>query len=110
MEKRETNRKPVKCRDKTGRFPKGISGNPNGRPKGTRNRTTLQLQNALKAFIDANLDNLQKQYNQIEPLQKLIFFEKLLKYIMPAKTQVDFNKLAPEDIEEIISQILNRDE
>jgi len=36
------------CRDARGRFKKGKSGNPNGRPRGTRNKVTLALQDVLK--------------------------------------------------------------
>jgi len=36
-----------------GRFPKGQSGNPKGKPKGTRNRTTVISQNLLEGEAEA---------------------------------------------------------
>jgi hypothetical protein len=42
-------------------FPKGVSGNPNGRPKGTRNRSTI-----LKELLDLNDNELKMHLAQIE--------------------------------------------
>ena len=42
-------------------FPKGVSGNPNGRPKGTRNRSTI-----LKELLDLNDNELKMHMAQIE--------------------------------------------
>ena len=36
------------CRDARGRFKRGVNGNPNGRPRGTRNKVTLAAQDMLK--------------------------------------------------------------
>jgi len=36
-----------------GRFPKGQSGNPKGKPKGTRNRTTIIAQDLLEGEAEA---------------------------------------------------------
>ncbi len=39
-------------------FEKGESGNPNGRPKGSKNRSTKDMKKALSQLIDDNLDNM----------------------------------------------------
>jgi Family of unknown function (DUF5681) len=40
-------------KEQAGRFPKGKSGNPDGRPKGTRNATTLALETLLDGQASA---------------------------------------------------------
>jgi hypothetical protein len=41
-----------------GRFKKGQSGNPKGKPKGTRNRTTLIAQNLLEGQAEALVEKM----------------------------------------------------
>jgi hypothetical protein len=52
-------KKDVKVRDSKGRFPKGTSGNPAGRPAGSKNKITL-----LKRMVEeaAREDNKEKMY------------------------------------------------
>lgn len=48
-------------RDDSGRFPKGVSGNPAGRPKGSRNKTTV-----LREMLDeVALGEVAKEYVEV---------------------------------------------
>lgn len=40
------------------RFQPGQSGNPNGRPKGTENKYTIQIKEAFGLLLEGNLENL----------------------------------------------------
>jgi hypothetical protein len=54
-----------------------------GRQAGTPNRTTAELREALQAFIDANIDQLQNDFDVLEPEKRLTFFEKIIKMVLP---------------------------
>jgi hypothetical protein len=41
-------------RDSKGRFPKGVSGNPNGQPKGKRIHAFLEIEKAIEDFKEKN--------------------------------------------------------
>jgi hypothetical protein len=64
-------------------FNKGFSGNPNGRKKGSANKITSNIRNVLNSFIEANQDNIQPIFDQLEPKDKLKFIVEVLPYITP---------------------------
>lgn len=57
--------------------------NRNGRPKGKPNRTTEELRQAVKLFINENWHELQSCFDLLEPKEKLIFLERLLRHVLP---------------------------
>lgn len=67
---------------------KGKTNNPNGRPKGVQNKVTTALRNTVLAFLSNNIDDLQSNYDKLDPKDKLMFFEKLLKYVIPTNTYI----------------------
>lgn len=61
-------------------FKKGESGNPEGRPKGSLNKTTNNIREALSKAIDT--DKLIDMLNQIEePIDYINAISKLLPYV-----------------------------
>ena len=96
------------------RFKKGESGNPNGRPKGTTNRTTSEIKQLLTEFISENLDDLQKHYNELEAKEKLQFFERLIKYVLPQQQSytenIDVSQLSGKQIDELIDRVIKKQE
>lgn len=81
--------------------------NRDGRKKGKPNRTTEQLRALVQNFIEANIDDIQSQYDQLEAKDKLLFLEKLLKVVLPPPI-VSLEQLSEEDIERLINKL--RDE
>lgn len=70
----------------------GIRNNPNGRPKGTPNKVTSELKEKVLMFIDNNFDQLQIDFNTVDPKDRLIIIEKLLKYAIPTKVEQEVIK------------------
>lgn len=71
----------------SGRFEKGVSGNPNGRPKGTKNKTTQEIRNFLQCVMDDNLPKLQEDLDRMNPFQRWQILDKLSKSFLPTLTQ-----------------------
>lgn len=62
---------------------KGITNNPNGRPKGSLNKSTTEMRELVTNFVSANLTTIQADFDQLEPKERLLFLEKLLGYTLP---------------------------
>lgn len=79
-----------------------------GRTKGTPNKITKDVRQTISDFINHNIDNLQNDFNKLEPKDKLLFLEKLLKYVIP--TKVDFNNNFGLGVDDIIIKRKDDDE
>lgn len=80
---------------------KGTTNNPNGRPKGTPNKITADLREFVSALLNDNREQIIADLQAVEPNQRLLFFEKLLQYVLPkqATTKVNFDN---DDDEQVI--------
>jgi hypothetical protein len=81
-----------------------------GRSLGTPNRSTAQIKNLIQGFVSANLETLQSDFDQLEPKDRLIFMERILKFVVPAKFQEvsQFEQMSEEDIDRIINELRNQ--
>ena len=64
-------------------FKKGESGNPEGRPKGAKNRATHELRQWIGDFLTEKFPELKQGFEQLEPYQQWSIVEKLLQYSIP---------------------------
>lgn len=62
-----------------GKFTPGTGG----RPKGSPNKATGDLREWINTFVEGNRDQLEKDWKKLSPKDRLILFEKLLKYVVP---------------------------
>jgi hypothetical protein len=86
---------------------KGVTNNPNGRKKGVPNKSTTELRELLQVFIEENMDDLQDTFARLEPWQKLTFFEKMLKMVLPPPITT-LEQLSDEDLIRMIEILEKR--
>ena len=59
-----------------------------GRTKGTLNRTTADVKEAIKTIIDAEFETLDTYLVQLTAKERLDFLAKLLPYVVPKQSEV----------------------
>ncbi len=88
-------------------FKPGISGNPKGKPAGTKSKTTIEIRELFQMFLGNNVETMQANFELLEPMQKLIFIEKIAKLVLPPPLMLE--KLTDEQLDQIIEKLKNNE-
>jgi hypothetical protein len=88
-----------------GKFKKGVSGNPGGRPRGSKNKTPDQLRQMVKNFIFSHWSEIEAEFSDLEPKDKMTFIDRLLRHVLPPPLSLD--NLTTDQLMSIISQLEN---
>ena len=82
-----------------------------GRPKGKPNKVTGNLREWINDFINNNREQVESDFKALEPKDRIVMFEKLLKYTLPTLQATnltgDFEKMTDEQLDEIINRLKN---
>ena len=70
------------------RYQKGKSGNPAGRPRGSKNKAKAELIDRVTMLIENNIDTLEDDLKQLEPKDRVKAVVSLLNYTLPKKQSV----------------------
>lgn len=75
-------------RNKNGTVKKGTVLNPKGRPKGTPNKTTAELKELIKTFVENEIEEAENLLIELTPKERLDILCKLLPYVLPKQTEL----------------------
>jgi hypothetical protein len=80
---------------------KGTTNNPNGRPPGTKNRSTSEMKKFLFRFLKKNRKKMQEDWEKLTPYQRIQMTDRFMVYVLPKVNE----ELTHEEIEAYLSQI-----
>ena len=90
-------------------FEKGISGNPEGRPKGATNRTSLQLREMITDFLENNFEKVVSDFGELKPKDRVKLYCDLLQYGLPrlqaVQIETEFERLPEDQLDRIIEEL-----
>lgn len=90
-------------------FEEGQSGNPEGRPKGSKNKINNELRDKITEFLDGNFEKIKEDFSKLEPKDRLRFYTDLLQYGLPKlqamQLETEFDRLSDEQLELIIERL-----
>ena len=96
------------------KFEKGNSGNPYGRPKGSKNKTGEELRNLISGFLEKRFAGIVKDYKTLATKDRIKVYVDLLQYSVPKlqgiSTDTGFERLTDEQFEEIINRLIRKHE
>jgi hypothetical protein len=78
------------------KWQKGQSGNPGGRPEGSKNKSTQKIRESIQLIVENNIESIQDSLDLMNPKDKMKFILDLMKLVLPA--------LRPEDEIQILSE------
>jgi len=85
------------------KFKKGESGNPEGRGKGSRNRTSEEVRKSLLKLLDNNLAKLQKDINSMQGKDRATLLISLAKHCTAPALNPE--KLTEEQLIQIVQYL-----
>ena len=61
-----------------------------GRPKGSSNKATSKVRDAFTKLLEDNLEQITKDFAELEPKDRIKMFLDLSKYVIPQLKQTEF--------------------
>jgi vacuolar-type H+-ATPase subunit E/Vma4 len=85
-------------------FEKGQSGNPNGRPKGAKDKATKEIREKIASILEEHFtpERVTEDLEAMEPKERLMFLSKLLDYAVPKLKQTDIKADVSSDVFTVI--------
>lgn len=88
---------------------KGKTNNPNGRPKGKPNKVTTDLKEFVTKLLSKKQKQLEKDFDELEPVERWRMAEKLINYVIPkqraVETTINFDQLSDEQLDNVINEL-----
>ncbi len=84
-----------------GKFSPGQSGNPGGRPRGSKNRADQELKDWVRDFVDGQRNQFKRDMKALTPGQRVKIMEKLFAYVVPRKQSISMDEVIQAEYKEI---------
>ena len=92
------------------KFKKGESGNPSGRPAGSKNKNTEEIRDKLNGFISSKIEDLDLIWSGLDKKQRSDFLTKILEFCVPKLRSTDLTFEIPKPPENIDLSVLSDQE
>lgn len=68
-----------------------------GKPTGTKNKSTKQLAERVRAIIENNIEQIQKDLDEMQPVERVKALTTLMQYVLPKQQSINLeNQIALE--------------
>jgi len=82
-------------------FEKGVSGNPNGRPAGSTNKSTQAIREIVQGIVDNQISKIETELNGLTGKEYISAITGLMEFVLPKLSRTDL-KSVDDDGKKII--------
>lgn len=86
---------------------KGQTNNKEGRPIGAVNKVTKELRQRINDFLSENWEQVAIDFSELQPKERLHFYEKLMQYSIPKLQNVFYQTDVENKLEALTDSQLN---
>lgn len=95
------------------KFKAGTSGNPGGRPVGSKNRVRTPIKEELREWLSDTWPQIKRDIKTMKPEDRAKFWERILAYELPRpkdplEVNMDVRHLSEDQVDELLDRILDR--
>lgn len=83
------------------RFEKGNNMNPNGRPKGSKNKRTQEIAKLVEELIKGMKAQVTRDINALSPSERIKAFTNLLPYVIPKQQAISMEARITQEYEKL---------
>lgn len=92
-------------------FKKGKSGNPKGKPPGTKNKVNREIRQRINDFLDENFETIEDDLKALEPRERVRFYIELLQFGLPKLKAIELTNdpdaISEDDLNLILTMLEN---
>jgi hypothetical protein len=84
-----------------------------GRPKGTKNKSTQLIRDRIQNLFDENFETIQEDLESLNARDRLKFLADLIPYLLPKlqsttySEKIDFESLNEEQLDALVKKVMN---